>query len=395
MKGTFCNYIFLCLAVFLGTLSLLPPLAMYGLDSTPDVTFEPFIPQTAPEQVGAYAPNTKLDTDIKFIEGPHGAETVAFSKHGDMYFSNKAGEIRYIEAELLDGHISNNMSTYSGVANRTIGKLLVQAGRPVGMYIDAEDRLLVADAVKGLLRVDLETRDVNILTSGANGTKLIFLDDVKTGPDGMIYISDSARIGPLMDKNGDWNILTSATFAIASSKPDGRLLSYDPQTKETKVLMQGIRFANGVLVDPTGNSVYVCETSTYRVWRYWLKGINAGKSMVFIDNLPGYPDGINLGSDNRLYISLYGGRSKLVDWIHHFPSVKRLLLRIPFVKFPIYPPMIVIADPNSGEILDSLQGTRSSPLKSLTSAVEHDGRLYIGNLHLNFIGVYDLNGNRQ
>jgi hypothetical protein len=38
--------------------------------------------------------------------------------------------------------------------------------------------------------------------------------------------------------------------------------------------------------------------------RHWLKGINKGKTDIFIENLPGGPDNINLAPDGSFWIAL-------------------------------------------------------------------------------------------
>jgi len=38
--------------------------------------------------------------------------------------------------------------------------------------------------------------------------------------------------------------------------------------------------------------------------RHWLKGINKGKTNIFIENLPGGPDNINLAPDGSFWIAL-------------------------------------------------------------------------------------------
>lgn len=42
----------------------------------------------------------------------------------------------------------------------------------------------------------------------------------------------------------------------------------------------------------------------FRCMRYWLKGELEGKLDVFIDNLPGAPDNINLAPDGSFWIAL-------------------------------------------------------------------------------------------
>src|SRR3546814_9173665 len=60
----------------------------------------------------------------------------------------------------------------------------------------------------------------------------------------------------------------------------GRLLRYDPATGQTKKLMQGLHFANGVAVGPGASYLLVSETNEYRIWRYCMKGGRAGQQEI-------------------------------------------------------------------------------------------------------------------
>lgn len=47
---------------------------------------------------------------------------------------------------------------------------------------------------------------------------------------------------------------------ILEARPHGRLMSYDPSTKKTTVLVKNLYFANGVSVAPDQKSLIYCET---------------------------------------------------------------------------------------------------------------------------------------
>ena len=84
---------------------------------------------------------------------------------------------------------------------------------------------------------------------------------------------------------------------ILESKPDGGLFRYDPKTKKVETLIDGALFANGVAVSKNDDFVLMVELTTYRVLRYWLKGKKKGETDIFIDNLPGFPNGISRRPD--------------------------------------------------------------------------------------------------
>mmetsp|Transcript_5224 Transcript_5224/g.16986 ORF Transcript_5224/g.16986 Transcript_5224/m.16986 type:complete len:87 (-) Transcript_5224:92-352(-) len=51
----------------------------------------------------------------------------------------------------------------------------------------------------------------------------------------------------------------------------GRLLRYDPASRRTAVLLEGISYANGVALSADGAWVAVVETNLNRVLRFWLR----------------------------------------------------------------------------------------------------------------------------
>ena len=94
---------------------------------------------------------------------------------------------------------------------------------------------------------------VELLTDEAEGQKFKTTDAVDVAHNGIIYFSDASH--KYSESQANWDIL--------EGKPNGRLLSYDPATKTTKVLVHNLYFANGVVVSPDQNYVIFCETPMY------------------------------------------------------------------------------------------------------------------------------------
>ena len=80
---------------------------------------------------------------------------------------------------------------------------------------------------------------------------------------------------------------------LLEGRPYGRFIVYDPSTNEAEVLLKDLYFPNGVALSSSEEFVLINETWRYRILRYWLKGQHAGQKEVFIDNLPGFPDGVS------------------------------------------------------------------------------------------------------
>lgn len=94
---------------------------------------------------------------------------------------------------------------------------------------------------------------MELLTDEAEGLKFKLADAADVAEDGMIYLTDASYKYKL--KDFIWDFL--------EGKPHGRLLSYDPATKQTKVLLRDLYFANGIAVSPDQSSVVFCETPMY------------------------------------------------------------------------------------------------------------------------------------
>ena len=123
---------------------------------------------------------------------------------------------------------------------------------------------------------------VHIGSDGRDGVPFGLPNDVEVASDGRIYFSDSSSV---------WGI-NESLYDLLEARPNGRLLRYDPKTGQSEVLLDGLYYANGVTLSKDEGFVLVNETFRYRITRYWLTGVRAGSSEVFIDNLPGFPDGI-------------------------------------------------------------------------------------------------------
>ena len=75
-------------------------------------------------------------------------------------------------------------------------------------------------------------------------------DGVDVAADGIVYFTDASSKYNLSVHMAD----------IMEGRPWGRLMSFDPSTSLTEVLLKGLYFPNGVSVSPDQGSVIFCET---------------------------------------------------------------------------------------------------------------------------------------
>src|SRR5690606_35641082 len=162
-------------------------------------------------------------------------------------------------------------------------------------------------------------------------------------------------------------------------------------TRQVTTLLDGLYFANGVALSQAEDFVLVNETYRYRITRYWLKGEKAGQSDVFIDNLPGFPDNISATRDGRFWLALFTVRNPQMDAMHPRPRVKKIVSRLPRTFWPKPAPYGFVAElDEQGHILRTLQDPDGKRLSTVTSVKEAGGKLYLGSLYNDRIGVLTL-----
>lgn len=318
-------------------------------------------PLSPPPLSGVTAPNQELRNAQRLAEGQvTGPEDITVDAQGRIYAGLEDGRIVRIRLE----------------EGREVLETFAQTGgRPLGIHFDAEGRLVVCDAVKGLLRIDAAGQ-IETLTTEAGGVPFRFTDDVDIASDGRIYFSDASS---------KWGHKTYL-HDLLEARPHGRLLRFDPATRQTEVLLGDLYFANGIALSQNEDFVLVNETYRYRITRYWLKGEKAGKSDVFIDNLPGIPDGVSANRRGTFWVAMFTVRNAQADALHPRPFVKRQLAKMPpaFWPKPARHGMVFALDEN-GTIVRTLQDATGERVPHVTSAWEHDGWLYLGNLHENYL----------
>lgn len=196
-------------------------------------------------------------------------------------------------------------------------------GRPLGVTFDETgDTLYVADAKLGLLSLD-RNGAVTVLANEAEGEPATFADNLDVQRDGTVWFSAPTRE----------HSLAQVALDVWDSRPSGRLLRYDPQTKTASVKLDNLFYANGIALAPDESFVLVAEFLAFRITRYWLEGERAGTHDVFVDGLPGYPDNITRTPDGRFLVGLSLERVPGLDKQRPHPWMVKVLYRLPaFLK---------------------------------------------------------------
>ncbi len=322
-----------------------------------------FDPEPIPELSGPYQSNNELHALDKIYEGLcHECEDIAVRSDGAIYAGEIDGDIL-----LLKGGLK------SVVANT--------GGRPLGLDIDTlRDLLIIADAYKGLLALN-SSGDITLLTRSSEGLDFKFVDDIEIGPDGLYYFSDASS---------KYNF-NETLLDIFEHGGHGRLCSYDPVTKQTRTLLDGLQFANGIATSPDSSFVLVNETGLFCVRKYWLKGPHKGTDEIILGNMPGFPDGISRGSNGIYWLTIVNPRTLQLESLMSKPFLRELLAKVPAVMEVAVPPAygFVLGIDADGTIKHNYQDNELKLLQ-ITSVQEHNENLFFGSLIDDGIGVMNI-----
>jgi len=215
-----------------------------------------------------------------------------------------------------------------------------------------------------------------------------------------------ARSSAADNSPSSWDIMYAAVLDAMRAKRTGRLLRYDPTTDEVQVLASGIWFANGIAVmDLEETSILISETFMNRPIRYHITGHKAGSVEVIADGLVGIIDGADCNRRTKLcYVPIASPMTMLLKVLYS-KFMPRLVEKWLRTLIMILPSSLAPKPQKYGGFLE-LSPLSSSSSKSritrvfqdptgenislITGVTEYGGKLYLGGLHQQFIGVYDL-----
>ena len=118
---------------------------------------------------------------------------------------------------------------------QNVTELVKTGGRPLGTRYDANGRLLICDADKGLLALGADGK-LETLADASGDPKVYVADGLAITKDGVVYFSDASARFPIEKYVDD----------IFEHRGSGRLLKWDPATKQTTLVASNFTFANGV-----------------------------------------------------------------------------------------------------------------------------------------------------
>lgn len=309
---------------------------------------------------------TTTSIQVVAVPGP-GAEDVVVATHGpdegSVFTGTEDGAIWRVSPD-----------------GAKVDRVADTGGRPLGIEIDGDGRLLVCDAHRGLLRVDTSSGGVEAVADSVDGVRMVFCNNAAIAGDGTVWFSDSSRKFGIEEWKADF----------VQDTRTGRLLRRDPSGTIATVL-DGLAFANGVALAKDESYVAVAETGARTVVRHWLTGPQAGARDHLVQDLPGYPDNISRGSDGLIWVTLASPRDPLVERLKSGPMfVRRTVTKIPEALQPKPKRTVrVQAFDDSGTLVHDVD-VKTDRYHMVTGVREHDGRVWLGSLHEPAIAVVDL-----
>jgi sugar lactone lactonase YvrE len=253
-------------------------------------------------------------------------------------------------------------------------------GRPLGLELLPDGRILVCDARRGLLALDLQSGEIEALVTLVHGQRMAFCNNAAVAADGTIWFSDSSRLYGVDRWKAD----------VVENTASGRLLRRDPDGT-VSVVLEGLRFANGVALAADESYVAVAETAGRTVVRRWLTGDRAGSTDLLADDLPGYPDNIARGSDGLVWVTIASPKDPVVEGLMRGPTpLRRAAWRLPEVLQPKPKRTArVMAFDDAGSVVHD-RSLDASGFHMVTGVREHEGRVWVGSLVEPAVAVFDV-----
>nr|CAN78855.1 hypothetical protein VITISV_013355 [Vitis vinifera] len=238
-------------------------------------------------------------------------------------------------------------------------------GRPLGLsFNNLRNQMYIADAYSGLFVAGTNGRLATKLATSAEGVPFCFLNGLDVDPlSGLVYFTDFSTTIQLRNIS---RALASGNTTQFSSDATGRLLRYDPETKNVTVLLRGLSGAAGTAVSNDGMFVLVSEFNANRILKFWLRGPKASTAETFV-SFRGRPVNIKRTASGNFWVAV----------------------NVPNNQSP--PTTILTGQRISyyGTILETVSfDDQYGGSTLITEVQQHLGALYIGANSANFVGIH-------
>nr|TKW22131.1 LOW QUALITY PROTEIN: hypothetical protein SEVIR_4G208800v2 [Setaria viridis] len=285
-------------------------------------------------------------------------ESVAFDGHGGgPYVSVSDGRILRYDGGGWKTFSYSPSYTNNGcdAPSSELPPVAKESSIPFATGIKGPGCVYIADAYMGLMRVGPSGGEATVLATGAAGEPFRFTNGVDVDQvTGDIYFTDSSKTYQRSQHQ----------MVTASGDSTGRIMKYDPRTKQGTVLQSGVTYPNGIAISDDRTHLIVALTGPCKLLRYWIQGPKAGTSEIFAD-LPGYPDNVRPDKNGGYWIALHREKDE-------FP-------------FGVNKHLVAIRIGAQGEKLQEMTGPKNV---RPTEVVERDnGKIYLGSVELSYVSI--------
>ncbi|KAL6976200.1 Protein STRICTOSIDINE SYNTHASE-LIKE 13 [Sarracenia purpurea var. burkii] len=172
----------------------------------------------------------------------------------------------------------------------------------------------------------------------------------------------------------------------------GRLLRYDPPTRTTHVVLDGLAFPNGVQLSKDQSFLVFTETTNCRLMKYWLDGPKTG-TVELVADLPGFPDNVRMNDKGQFWVAIDCCRTRAQEVLTHHPWMRSVYFRLPIrmrylarlMGMRMYTVISLFSE--EGEVLDVLEDNEGKVMKLVSEVREVKGKLWIGTVAHNHIAT--------
>jgi len=330
-------------------------------------------PSPKPAFSGVTAINEKLNSIQKIsLQGWYGPEDIVMDNEGNLYCGVHSKATDFSDGRILKISPAGKVEEYYNAGSWV-----------AGLHFDSEGNLIALSHKLGLISISPDKQVTVLASKDEKSNPFLIPNGLDIASDGKIYFSNTSDESAYTIRYG--------RKVVLEMSPIGGLYCYDPGTHQVKTLIDGTYFGNGVVLSNDERFVLMTETTKYRVLRYWLKGEKAGQTDVFIENLPGFPNGISIREDGSFWLGFSTKRNDALDKIHPSPGMKKFVYALPEwlqPKAELFG-MILNLSPD-GEILQSLFDPSGKFTPETGAVKEYDGHLYIGGDVVPYIAKYKI-----
>ncbi|KAF5199779.1 Strictosidine synthase [Thalictrum thalictroides] len=330
---------------------------------------------------------------LEFVDQVYGPESLEFDLMGRGPYTGLAdGRVVRWMGDTLGWEtfalVTRNWSEKlcaNGVDSTTSkqAKLEQRCGRPLGLRFDRNNgNLYIADAYYGLMVVGPEGGLATPLATHVEGKPILFANDLDIHKNGSIFFTDTSKRYNRLDH----------FFILLEGESTGRLLRYDPPSKTTHIVLEGLAFPNGVQLSKDQSFLLFTETTNCRLWKYWLEGPKMGLVDLVAD-LPGYPDNVRLNDRGEFWVAIDCCRTPSQEILSNNPWIKNFYFRLPFKMsflakmFGMEMYTVISLFNEQGDILEVLEDKKGEVMKLVSEVKEVNGKLWIGTVAHNHIAT--------